>query len=156
MTASGGVCGGRDCQEFSLTVINPNLPPVISSSPVTSGRECLEYQYQMVASDPDGDALIYSLASGPAGMTVNASGLVQWTPDEAGSVPVSISVSDGKGGRTFQSFTLVIEPQPNSCDQLHASDFGPGRILDSVSDRGRGSGVGMLPDVRDSNPGRPA
>jgi hypothetical protein len=62
------------------------------------------YSYQVKASDPDGDSLTYDLKSGPPGMSISMTGLITWiVPSRfSGKVPVSISVSDGKGGGFIQ------------------------------------------------------
>ncbi len=70
------------------------------------------YAYQVEASDPDGDALSYSLIEGPPGMVIDSeSGLIEWwvTSKDLGSHGVTVEVEDGKGGADQQMFTLVIK-----------------------------------------------
>ena len=70
------------------------------------------YTYQVMANDPDGDSLTYSLQSAPKGMTINPStGLVYWNvpPGFTGTAPFQVSVSDGQGGVTKKSFSLTIK-----------------------------------------------
>ena len=69
------------------------------------------YTYQIKAIDPDGDVLTYSLKVAPAGMTINSStGLIQWDipQDLNKKIAITVSVTDGNGGETSQSFTLDI------------------------------------------------
>jgi len=72
-----------------------NRAPAFSSAPPTVARVGRTYTYASAASDPDGDALAYSLTTPPSGMSVNATtGLVAWTPTSAGHVPVTLRASD--------------------------------------------------------------
>lgn len=62
------------------------------------------------ATDPDGDSITYSIASAPAGVTVDAdSGLLRWAvpPDFTGRQEVTVKISDGAGGELI--YTLPIE-----------------------------------------------
>jgi len=70
------------------------------------------YSYQVKASDPDGDALTYSMASPLNEMTIDsATGLFRWNvPSEfKGKQDVSIMVSDGHGGTAMYSITITIQ-----------------------------------------------
>ena len=67
--------------EFTLNVIDNNQPPVIAVGGMPNAEGSIPYQYQISASDPDGDALTYSLAIAPEGMTVNeTTGVINWVP----------------------------------------------------------------------------
>jgi hypothetical protein len=88
-----------------------NMPPVILGNKGGS-FDGSTYSYQVKASDPDGDALTYSLESPPAGMTIDPSGgLLKWVvPQEfKGGKNVTINVNDGNGGNTKYSITITIE-----------------------------------------------
>ena len=105
--------GGEDSQTFTVLVITPGFdrPPVITSHPRTNvdfGKT--PDFYQVVATDPDGDLLTYSLSTAPAGMTISATGLVHWLPtqNDVGVHPVTIKVDDGRGLSTTQDFTLTV------------------------------------------------
>jgi RHS repeat-associated protein len=97
---------------FTITVLldAPNDPPVISSTPRTSIRLGETYLYQVAASDPNNDALTYTLVAPPAGMIVDANGLVSWHPDpsQLGDQPIQLRVSDGRGRTASQDFTLRV------------------------------------------------
>lgn len=104
--------GRADTQEFTLTISNVNRAPVITSAPVLNGAEGTIYQYILSANDPDGDALLYSLTSGPLGMGMDPnSGVVSWVPnfDQSGDHAVTIEVFDSAGLRASQSFMLSIK-----------------------------------------------
>ena len=89
--------GGVVTQSFSLQVgaVN-NTGPNITSVPPLSARATFEYQYQVAANDPDGDPLTYTVEAGPAGMTIDNSGLLSWTPAVSGMENVLVRVSDGR------------------------------------------------------------
>ena len=75
---------------------------------VTSSRE---YIYQVEATDPDNDALTYTLIESPAGMTINEqTGEIRWftTTDDIGEYQITIEVTDNRGGAARQSYTLVV------------------------------------------------
>ncbi len=87
-----------------------NLPPVIIEDMKFSFDEKI-YTFQVKATDPDGDSLIYSIKIPPAGMTINPStGIVKWDvpPEFKGKASVSISVTDGHGGEAIQGLTIEI------------------------------------------------
>ena len=85
--------------------------PVISSLPDTTSTINILYQYQVMATDEDGDTLSYGFTVHPAFLAINATtGLISGTPtqNDIGDHPVSIAVDDGRGGVTTQSFTLHV------------------------------------------------
>jgi hypothetical protein len=93
--------------------------PDITSVPVTSSLVGELYSYDVEATDPDGDPIIYSLISNPIGMYINtSSGVISWTPTTAGDYDVIVRASDGD---LFddQSFTITVSitegalPPPN-------------------------------------------
>ncbi len=109
--------GGFDTQNFVLTVPLSNANPVISSEPIPQAILNQPYAYPVIATDPDGDALTYSLVQSPAGMLIDAfSGLLTWTAlvGQEGEHSIDILVEDGKGGSAHQTYTLsVIVPNSN-------------------------------------------
>lgn len=85
-----------------------NHAPVITSTPVTSATKNQAYTYDVNATDPDGDTLVYSLTTTPGGMSINSStGLITWTPTAAGAYNVTVEVSDGALFAT-QSYTITV------------------------------------------------
>ncbi len=102
--------GGRDEQTFVVRVmpVPGNHPPVIVSEPITTGIAGGTYSYLVEAVDADRDPLTYALVSGPDGMTiVSESGLVSWA-SSVGVFPVTLRVSDRRGGADLQTFTLKV------------------------------------------------
>jgi RHS repeat-associated protein len=87
-----------------------NYDPLIYSLAVTSGSTALSYQYDVNATDPNGDVLTFILEDGPAGMDIDpATGLITWTPGQAGEFPVAVRVEDGKDGSDEQGFTVTVQ-----------------------------------------------
>ncbi len=108
--------GNSSNQIFILNVLEPiNHSVVISSEPITQAIAEQLYTYQVVANDPDGDTLQYSLGSRPQGMTISSEGVVTWTPirEQAGSHNVRIDIDDGRGGFVSQLYVVSV-PVSNS------------------------------------------
>ncbi len=85
-----------------------SLPVVSESSPVFDGKI---YKYHLIASDPDGDILDYTLTQGPDGMTIDpASGIITWEVQSDNEVEheIKVSVSDNHGGEVLVPFTTRI------------------------------------------------
>ena len=81
----------------------------ITSTPPESGEIKVEYKYQVkaVSSDPLAK-LTYSLYTKPNGMTLDATGLIKWTPSERGFPIVEVGVKSDKGGSASQRFTIRV------------------------------------------------
>ena len=64
-----------------------------------------------VFSDPDGDALTYtvSLAGASGGLAVNGA-VISGTPTDAGTVTATVTATDPSGARVSDSFTITIDP----------------------------------------------
>src|SRR5207248_4400 len=108
--------GGPDLQSFQVTVSQPNTIPVITSTPGGPAAVGVRYGYQVQARDPEGDPLRYGLDIAPAGMTIDASGLVTWVPaaGQVGGNSVVVRVQDGRGGFVTQSYTLTVVTQASN------------------------------------------
>lgn len=92
----------------NVTVEAVNDSPIITSQAVRVATEDVLYTYQVIASDVDGDELVYSLASGPETMTMTPSGLVTWTPEQGTTfAEATFTVSDGIV-TTFQSVRINV------------------------------------------------
>jgi hypothetical protein len=101
-------------QNFSVLVVQSNSPPVlapIANAEVAVGMTLL---ITNMASDADGDSLIFSLGAGAAtNATINATnGLFAWTPDstQLGSNSFSVNVTDNgfPNLSVSQSFTVLV------------------------------------------------
>jgi hypothetical protein len=107
---------------FSLTVSPPpNNPPVISGTPTTALVVGTAWSFTPTASDPDGDALTFSIAGRPSWASFNSStGRLSGTPGSShvGTYSnIRISVSDGQATAQLPAFSLTVSaapPPPNS------------------------------------------
>ncbi len=100
-------------QTFTVTVTASlaNSAPTITSRPITNGVADEVYAYDPTATDPDHDALTWSLVQAPAGLSINpATGTLRWLPGQGqvGSYPIQVEVSDPYGGSAIQPYTLTI------------------------------------------------
>jgi len=96
-------------QSFTITVAAANAAPQITSTPLTAATVGVAYAYDVNATDPNGDALTYSLTQAPAGMAINAStGMIGWVPAAAGAQAVTVRVADPAGLAATQSFTITV------------------------------------------------
>src|SRR5262249_24979038 len=69
------------------------------------------FTYTAVASDPNNDAILYRVLSGPAGLTIDASsGVVTWQVpvSAAASTPVAIQAFTPRGASSVQRFVLSV------------------------------------------------
>lgn len=108
IVASDGTAESKVYQSDSVTVAN--APPQIVSEPPQK-FEAFEYNYQVKASDADGDNLVWRLDKSPAGMSIDpAMGLISWplAGVKSGDYPMKIVVSDPDGGEAYQEFTLTL------------------------------------------------
>ena len=102
------------CPPVSRTTARANRPPIIHSPAVTVATPGMPYDYVVLAADANRDTLSYQLSEAPAGMTIDAAtGSIQWTPSETGSVQVAVTVTDPRGLADSQSFMIhVIALEP--------------------------------------------
>ena len=138
-TASDGTLSNS--KTFTWTVTNVNRAPTLTASPDQTSAENTTVSLQLVASDPDGDAVTYSATGLPPTLTVNAAtGLISGTLSytSAGTYSVTATASDGSlaSSPTFtwtvtnvnRAPTLTASPDQTSAEntavslQLVASD----------------------------------
>ncbi|WP_169748995.1 putative Ig domain-containing protein [Gynuella sunshinyii] len=111
--------GAASKQYFLIDVTDANAdnqPPVITSVPSGVVYAGQNFEYQVQANDPDGDALTYTLGSSSTGMAISSTGLFSWLPSSelvGQSVVVEIQVDDGKGGMATQKLTLPVNESAN-------------------------------------------
>jgi RHS repeat-associated protein len=102
-------------QEFSLKVTGINTPPAIVSTPVTVAAVNGVYRYQPLGTDPENDALRYSLGTKPEGMKIDQNtGAIEWTPGAnfVGSHEVSVLATDTQGAVGNQRFAVQVGTAP--------------------------------------------
>ena len=94
------------------TALLPNVPPSFGGEPPASARVGQPFEERLVVSDPDGDALLFSLLEGPAGMTLDENGTLRWAPESVGTATVRVSATDGMA-TTERSWAIAVEPGPS-------------------------------------------
>jgi len=104
--------GENALQQFEIDVANVNRAPIITSVAITTGEENAPYTYDLNANDPDGDSLLYTLISGPSGMSIDPqSGVISWLPNyaNAGTHTILAGVSDAHGASASNDYLLTIQ-----------------------------------------------
>jgi alpha-tubulin suppressor-like RCC1 family protein len=107
--------GGVDSETITVTVAEVNTAPVLDAIGDKSVNELSELTFTASATDADlpANTLTYTLGAGaPAGASIDSTtGVFSWTPTEAqgpGSYPVTVTVSDGKGGVDSETITVTV------------------------------------------------
>jgi hypothetical protein len=89
-----------------------NRAPLISGTPPTSVVVGANYSFQPTASDPDGNALTFSIANAPSWATFNTTtGALRGTPTAANVgaySDIQIRVSDGRATTSLASFNITV------------------------------------------------
>lgn len=101
---------------FSVTVTSgaANRAPVVSGTPSTTATVGTAWSFRPTASDPDGDAITWSIANKPSGATFSTStGQLSWTPTATGSWSgILITATDSKGAAaSLPSFAITVNAQ---------------------------------------------
>jgi RHS repeat-associated protein len=102
-----------------------NNPPAILSKPSHVLVMNTTWTYQIIATDPDADTLIYSLVDPPKGMTINEeTGLVTWKPTngQIGQHTLKVRVFDIYGKGIGQDVILTVQ-STNSPPVMEGIDF---------------------------------
>src|SRR5262249_37436023 len=91
--------GASTTQIFDLPVVATAVddPPTITSKPPATVRLGSTYLYQVIATDPNGDKLTYSLTTKPDQMGIDPNtGLITWKPaaTQLGPNAVAVRVDD--------------------------------------------------------------
>ncbi len=113
VTDAGGEFAERT---FDLTINDTNTNPLVAPISTQTVTENQELVVTISASDNDipADTLSYELISGPAGTTIDAGGVIRWTPDESHGgtqQTITFKVHDGAGGSTQASFLVNVTEQ---------------------------------------------
>lgn len=93
-----------------LNSIIANSPPKVSPQ-IKAEFNGLVYTSKIMAEDPEGDILTYTLKKASEGMTIDSkSGVITWQvkPEDKGEHEITVSVSDGQGGEVVVLFTTTI------------------------------------------------
>jgi serine protease AprX len=111
---------------YQFLLAGTDSPPRITSTPPLSATANSPYRYPVIATDPDSDALSFSLDIAPPGMAVNAiTGLIEWTPrsDQIGIHGVTVRVDDARGKFATQTFDVTVA-MPNLAPAASNDSYG--------------------------------
>jgi RHS repeat-associated protein len=127
--------GGWATKTFDLAVRGTNLPPKILSTPDTSAVAGVGYTYAFLAEDPEGKPLTYSIDEDSllSGMTIDASGTINWSSPVAGTFEVAVTVSDGVFvvGQTYG--LVVASSAPNQPPAIEPNEPQPAGVGDQFT-----------------------
>ncbi|MCK5562384.1 MAG: putative Ig domain-containing protein, partial [Thermoplasmata archaeon] len=116
-----------DYTNFTLTVVNMNDPPVITTEDKTNAAidELYSVNYEAEDIDPTDDKLTWSLITDAGDwLTIDTStGWLNGVPskNDFGNYLVNISVTDGKSGWGHHNFTLQVSMENNAPELLNGS-----------------------------------
>lgn len=103
---------------FSLAVsAGANRPPVVSGTPPASVTVGNAYSFTPTGTDPDGDALTWSITSKPGPASFNVStGRLSWTPTSTGTWnSIVITATDSRGAAvSLPAFSIAVLPAASS------------------------------------------
>lgn len=116
ISVKDGNGGNASLPAFAVNVQDtPNQAPSISGTPGGSVSAGSAYSFTPSATDPDNDALGYTIQSKPAWAAFNtSSGRLSGTPPSAGTFSgIVITVSDGTATDSLGPFTITVNSAPN-------------------------------------------
>ncbi|MDD2700777.1 MAG: Ig-like domain-containing protein [Sideroxydans sp.] len=97
-----------------LEVSGSGNPPAITSTPGLAATQGLSYAYKVMATDPDGGPLSFSLDKAPPGMTIKTTSdfvaWIGWRPTNAqiGVHDLTVRATDPLGLFTTQSWSITV------------------------------------------------
>ncbi len=129
--ADNGI-GNSVTQRFDITVEAGANDPMITSTPVTTADLFVLYTYDVEATgDP---APTFALTTFPTGMTIDpVTGLIEWTPDDAGDFDVVVEATNSYGTDT-QPFTIEVEGTAPSFTSTPITDGTVGQLYSYDAD----------------------
>ena len=105
----------------TVTFISNRLPTLNNPGNQSSSVN-VPLTLTLQANDPDGDTLSYSAAGLPTGLAITTNtGVISGTPSVVGTRLVTVSVNDGRGGSSSQSFNWTINPPPLVANPITSS-----------------------------------
>lgn len=116
ISANDGKGGKASLPAFAINVQDtPNQAPSINGTPGASVTAGSAYSFTPSATDPDNDALGYTIQGKPAWAAFStSSGRLSGTPTSAGTFSgIVITVSDGTATDSLGPFTITVNSAPN-------------------------------------------
>jgi hypothetical protein len=108
VTPNDGFADGAWKESSRYRVVN--APPVVKSPSPTTIPPSMMLRHTLVAEDPDGDPMTFTLSKGPPGMILKGSTIEWQVPVEyiGRQVEAIVTITDGDGGQTVQTFAMTI------------------------------------------------
>lgn len=103
--------GAYDVDEVTIRVElgEQGANPLIAAIPNQVAVLDEPYAYQVVASDPFGEGLTYSMTGAPADITINPiSGMISGIPTELGNFPITVTVTDDSSNSASATYVLTV------------------------------------------------
>ncbi|UJF23052.1 Ig-like domain-containing protein [Shewanella sp. OMA3-2] len=133
-TVTATSAAGTSSASAASNSVTPNGAPVITSTPLLSVDEGVNYSYTLTATDSVGDVLTFSAPTLPVWLSFNtATGTLTGVAsrDNVGDHAISLTVTDAAGLFETQSFTLVVN-EVNSAPVANSASV----TLDEDSSKG--------------------
>jgi PKD repeat protein len=115
---------GTGTARLTLKVIAVRKAPIISSPAAAAGRLGVAFSYQIGAANAP---LSFAASGLPAGLSVNAAGLISGTPAKTGTFAVSLSAINAKGKGTG-TLTLRITATASTAPVITSASGRAGRV----------------------------
>ncbi|MCX7926584.1 MAG: putative Ig domain-containing protein, partial [Candidatus Omnitrophica bacterium] len=118
--------GGEDSESIVITVTNTNRAPILSAIGNKNVQANSLLSFSVVASDPDGENLIYSVSNLPVGATF-LNQTFNWTPSnsQTGNHMVTFTVRDPYNASASETITITVQAvdtQPPYLSELNPQD----------------------------------
>lgn len=128
--------GAGDTQTILAPLVSANRAPLLTLQSGTVTQQGQPVMAVFTATDPDGDALTYSVTQGVNGSASIGAGAITYTPKPGyvGLDSVTATVSDGRGGSVSQTLTIQVRdnvaPQFTSSAKVEiAENSGSGQVV---------------------------
>jgi YVTN family beta-propeller protein len=127
-SVSDGALG--DVENFTWTIVDPNVAPVVTNPGTLSGTVGVPVDVAISASDANGDTLTFSAAGLPAGLAIDPeTGHVTGVPTTSGMHDVVVEASDGEltgsaafGWTIYPADPFVLDPLTAQPPQLAGTE----------------------------------
>ena len=118
---------GQDSDQFLFTIDNAevNQAPVLAPIGNKTVAQRSQLAFTANATDPNGDALVFSLINPPAGASITANGDFTWTPSvNPGNYPVTVRVRDNRIPALTDQETITVTVQASDNENPFIDDDG--------------------------------
>jgi N-acetylneuraminic acid mutarotase len=85
-----------------------NRPPAFLTTDLPRATAGKDYRFRLAANDPDNDSLVFTLVSGPEGMTIDPGGNLSWRPPGGHTYQFTVNVTDGVNN-VSKTFDLAVK-----------------------------------------------